>query len=1119
MAGTHRSFRPFTILHLTDLHLTAPDAAKGHFWNSEAADATIAPRDRRGMLGICEDLEAQALRPDLVIVTGDFLDKGAESGIALAVRFLELLALRLLLPRNRFVLVPGNHDVARDGEPSTRYAAFDRIRSEFYGDQRPSFSAGAQPHERVERFDFDEDLGVEVLAFNSCEDLDEAAQKAHGSIGLSQREAADALLEASKSKGLFRIAALHHHLVTPDGVTWPDYSLIDDSGLVRGWLVQHRFQLALNGHQHVDGQHIELREEWHLAVVTGGSMGVGSYARGAWNLPLSYHVIVVDTPDRGRRIRREYDPQLRKWIAGTRTPAVQVLAFGGLDPDPALATPSVTAPPVAPASWKRPSRFVGREVQLTSLLAMILQPETPPVAVLGPAGIGKSTLVLQALERPEVRLRYKERKWFVRLDATRKAAAAEKIIAAKLRLAHGSDLEEEIRTELSREQSLLVLDNLETLWDRDREGTEDLLANLALIPGLQLVVALRGSVLPSGVAWRGTVQVDSLDEATSRALFCAIALLAKPDSLPESEDSALRSLLAKVDGVPLAITLLAEAAQGNTLSNLLSEWTTRQTAVLERLGQSNPDRDSSWAVSLELSMGSRQLKQEARRLALVLAQLPDGIARSDLLAMFAEMGPYAARMLSSVGLAFFEHERVRMLAPIREHLARLTALVLAVSDTSAAPARAAWQAEIASSYASDCQRALDHYGVMAETHGPFVGFRGHDSALARLAPEAGNVDAMLRLGLASGARIWAERTLALTRFARYSDRSLPLERALVIARAIGAPKLEAGCLRALGDAAHRSDRLEDAEQRFHEALSLCQRQDDLRGTAECRRKLGDLALRRSQSDEASLQYEAALAFFGACGDRLGEAACLLGLANLVDLADASPGAALADYEQALERFQTAGDLRNEANCLLALAELAVRERAPEPEARNRFTSALSLYQQIADATCEASCLLGLGALAQRHEQPDDSRRSFEAARRIYRQLGDVLREARTGESLAQLAVACSDRGEAVARYAEAQEAYRRARSITGEAACGEKRGDLALELAALGEARLRYEDALDLYAQISDFDSTGRLDLKLAKVTTGAERAGHLESSRIAWKSLGKPELLALIDAEIGAAG
>jgi len=342
MSAPQPTWRPLTVLHLTDLHLCSSEK-KGHYWNSESPELALAPHDQRGLLGgLARDLRTLRLQPDLVVVTGDLLDRGSDTGGPLALEFLLGLAERLRLPRSRFVLVPGNHDVLRVADPTKRYVSFDELYRQFYGSLRQPFPFGTPAHLRVERFDFAEELGVEVVGFNSCEALDPSTGGEHGSIGTAQRDRAEELLEASEGRELFRIAAMHHHLESPVGIVRDDYSVMDNAALIRLWLAKHRFQLALHGHQHVDWQSTRLEGDWAMAIIAGASAGVARYGRDTWQLQLGYQVIAIDEPGKGRRIRREYNAQSGEWIDAGRGAAVEMLWFG--------ATIASSVPPPKPTA-------------------------------------------------------------------------------------------------------------------------------------------------------------------------------------------------------------------------------------------------------------------------------------------------------------------------------------------------------------------------------------------------------------------------------------------------------------------------------------------------------------------------------------------------------------------------------------------------------------------------------------------------------------------------------------------------------------------------------------------------------------------------------------------------
>src|SRR5262249_19143033 len=151
--------------------------------------------------------------------------------------------------------------------------------------------------------------------------------------------------------------------------------------------------------------------------------------------------------------------------------------------------------------------------------AMLSDPPAPSIA-LGPAGIGKSTLTIAALRDPQIEKRFASRRWFVRLDAAPTADAAIGKIGEVLGISLRGDPLAEPRGFLARAPGVLVLDNLETPWDGEREATEALLAALTDIPGLVLVASMRGAQTPEGVTWSEMVRLAPLALPVAAELFC-----------------------------------------------------------------------------------------------------------------------------------------------------------------------------------------------------------------------------------------------------------------------------------------------------------------------------------------------------------------------------------------------------------------------------------------------------------------------------------------------------------------------------------------------------------------------------------------------------------------------
>ena len=163
-------------------------------------------------------------------------------------------------------------------------------------------------------------------------------------------------------------------------------------------------------------------------------------------------------------------------------------------------------------------------------------------------------------------------------------------------------------------------------------------------------------------------------------------------------------------------------------------------------------------------------------------------------------GLAAAAVVRQLGLAFGEGDRLRTLAPVREHVA------------AAHPPEAA-----------DLDRAIGHYAGLAATTGNRVGSSGGAEAAARLQADTGNIAAMLERA-AAGGRIeeLADAVDGLAEYWRFTGFTQPALAALAgqAIEAHGTPVQQARTWRALGDIALARSDHDGARARYEEALPL-----------------------------------------------------------------------------------------------------------------------------------------------------------------------------------------------------------------------------------------------------------------------------------------------------------
>jgi tetratricopeptide (TPR) repeat protein len=597
--------------------------------------------------------------------------------------------------------------------------------------------------------------------------------------------------------------------------------------------------------------------------------------------------------------------------------------------------------------------FVGRDAQADEVTEAMLVSPPQPVVLLGGPGIGKTTLSIAVVRRAEVAKRFGARRVFARLDGATTGEAALAKVAAAAGLAPSTELRAALQAWLAEAPALVVLDNLETPHAADREGTEALISWLAEQNDIAILASVRGGLRPGGATWKA-IELRPLRPPHDVDLFCKLA----PEH--EAERAAVTALVSPLGGVPLAIALLAIAAQGNSLVVLRMEWEARRTATLDQGGTAT---HASWAACVDVSFRSPRMTAEAERLCRMLALLPEGAAVEDLPSLLPApaVAAAAARVLAQVGLAYFENGRLRMLPPLRHHV------------------RAARPVE-----ATDRARVAEHYRALAESLGPRAGRKGGREAVERLAPEWTNVEELLGEGMAAEASAqWIDAAMALADFILFSGLGTPepLERALRAARYNKDTAREARCIRRLGDIALARSEHEQARARYEAALLLFRQVGSVLGEANCIQRLGDIALARSEHEQARGRYEAALPLYRQVGSVLGEANCIQSLGDIA-LRRSEHEQARGRYEAALPLFRQVGSVLGEANCIQRLGDIA-RARSEHEQARGRYEQALSMYARIPEPYS-----MGMTHYCLAHLAPSDPDRLHHvaAARQLWTQI-------------------------------------------------------------------------------------------------------------------------------------
>ncbi|KAJ7626169.1 P-loop containing nucleoside triphosphate hydrolase protein [Roridomyces roridus] len=315
-----------------------------------------------------------------------------------------------------------------------------------------------------------------------------------------------------------------------------------------------------------------------------------------------------------------------------------------------------------------PKIFHGRQSEVQHILALFSQ-ATPRVIILGPGGIGKTSLARAVLHHPTIAGQY-TRRVFIPCDSAPSFMELTALFAFNLGLDPAANLARPIVQFFKNSPpTLLVLDNFETSWEPDesREEVEKLLSLLADVPHLGLLVTMRGAEKPNTVQWTRPF-IPPLAPLSHEAAFQTFIDIA--DDVHELGD--VQKLLALTDYLPLAVDIMAHLVDYEECSGLLSKWEQQRTSMIA-LGT---DRKSSLDVSIELSLSSPRLAAlpDAKNLLSLLSILPDGLSDSELQQSNIPIDDIltckAVLLRTSLGYMSSDNPpRLKLLAPIREYLA------------------------------------------------------------------------------------------------------------------------------------------------------------------------------------------------------------------------------------------------------------------------------------------------------------------------------------------------------------------------------------------------------------------------------------------------------------------